>query len=216
MGNCLITKLKAVVQNDSLPVFGELVFGFSAKNTNSLTIRTNNTTVIKVLDGTFSDDSTEVTISSQTTLNYVNASKFSINSKYNVIGFLLESTWPIDLTFDELKTMPLQSVKLRTDEPFTVQDTYCFDLIEYYQFVNCINFTGSTADFVNHPAKDRIQNILITESKITGTMDDFLSLPSLSSLNIRYCNIEVKRSTLNALQARGVYVVYSQTPIEDV
>ena len=82
----------------------------------------------------------------------------------------------------------------------------------------CPNITGSFSSLIS-PA---LQEVCVYSTKITGDLNDLyngdtLICPNISSIDIQYNYMTVKRSTLNKLSRDNVATVrYSQTVIEDV
>ena len=82
----------------------------------------------------------------------------------------------------------------------------------------CTNITGAFSSLIS-PA---LQEVCVYATNITGDLDDLyngdtLICPNISSIDIRYNSMTVKRSTLNKLSRDNVAtVLYSQTVIEDV
>lgn len=94
MGNCLVTKLKGVVDNDNLPIFGKMLI---VVGNNDPSIRFNKDTTVKILGGTI-DGQTEISVNANSYMRITSSTIVSdgtygegqvglLIDKYNISSF---------------------------------------------------------------------------------------------------------------------------------
>jgi len=221
--NCLITKLKSVVNNDELMKLGEIVVYNEV--TSNTTIRFDRSTpygYTPLSIRTYADDGTLIRTISHTNGNITitpEEKKILIDQKYDLMVAQFNGTVNFDpnqiLYSKGLYAFNMGSNLWFLENTFDVSKlSVLSDLQQLTIINNRNNIVGELTDIAR---LSKLQSINIRETGISGDLEDLASLAYLHEVNIAYCsNISVKRSTLNAFAARNITVIYTQTPIEDV
>lgn len=114
MGNCFVTKLKAVVENDSLVKMGHMVFNVKERSTSRACIRFNSARSMQItaLDGGYfsttegGEHLTFMTISAYTDifLYFANANfRVDISNKYDLLVFECDAIKAFEVNLSDME-----------------------------------------------------------------------------------------------------------------
>lgn len=214
MVQCLVTKLKGTVNNDSLPKIGELRIKFrkvsrpsvDSQYLNLSTVGTQSITIVG--DGYFTDSTlsqnkgTTLSITGNNNIVYVSNTncEVSIPNKYNItdlnLGNNSKKIFNKELDLDQLKCSPLNSINV----PYVNLIGGLDDLKNITSLMSIImqgsNVTGNISSLKNLTL---LKTLNLSNTNVIGDLDNLKGITSLSSIILSNTNIAGDISSLSGL-----------------
>lgn len=218
MSNCLVTKLKSSVNEDSLRKLGELMCELS-KGKQYYSAVTGESSSIRAIDGAFSDGSKE----SNTPVEVTTDTKVAISNKYKLYSLSLTLR---EFDLDELrycsnmgelrlvsaggikgdlsalknlqKLTKLQvSTEVKYSNPNIIGDISVLASLKALNLVT-LSYTGISGDIASLNGSNIKQAYFNTCTKLSGSIDTLI-LPNCTELYVPYCpNITGSAATFKA------------------
>lgn len=220
--NCLVTKLKGVVNNDNLEKLGEAIFYVATKPSGTSTLnisqKNQNTTVYNASTGelvaTLIEDQSSFVLSAGTTYEVHLQNKYFFTS-IAISGY---SNWDY-ITVDWDQFMYTEPDTILGTPGFGISDKSYMSkgklssLSSFYNkfYPNGWSFEIKQADIINGTLSDITEPSLLTafslngNQTITGNITDFSECINLTRLGIRNANVNVSHTKdfLDALYTNG-------------
>lgn len=214
MGNCLVTKLKGVVDNDDLLKLGEMVLTFNTAG-QGITISNNKGVVLTTENGTFADGTTSKTLA----INQVEYFQFNtagtilhISDKYGLVYLNPGDSWTdkeVRVNIDDLKYSPslgrlqsrnntgitgnlktidnfanLSSVDLRGCPNVTGSINLNLPVCSKFFISGNPNITGDLASAIFVRGNSVLTECQVSDTKISGSINSLLIPLTCTNFNI--------------------------------
>lgn len=181
MGNCLVTRLKGVANNDSLPVLGAIVVGIEVGNGGTIqnclkTASSSTPVLIEILDD-------GVTISSVGGGAVLVNSKSAYVSQYSDVLYLSGASAGDSVMVQATPKYELTEIQGLKDCTVNLDDyKYCTKLID----VSIINNNGDIniyGDISNFADITSLQSLALAWGEVTGDITSLAKLVNLTAIN---------------------------------
>lgn len=200
--NCLLTKLKGTVQNENLLKLGELKLRVNSEtnfrciigNGSSVDFLDASGNVVQHYEGSWFDSTVDASVK---IINIAN--KYTLN-------YLTIMAKPEGFSFKDIEYSRLNGLYVSGAWDVSMEQLNRLELLSEITITNNNLLTGDIGDLKNHPNAANITTVNFSNSNdyIAGDLDNFLAMPLLKNINLRWCTgITGKRSTINTLTARG-------------
>lgn len=188
MGNCLVKKLKGVVDNDNLSKFGELRIKMPQDYYVHEFLAANKSVDVSIIDGalTFDNGTTASTIGAGGVDNFATKDtpaygELSIADKYSITAIAaeyLKSRVIRIKSFEEIRYCPLVTLACIFEDGVAVPITELAAYLPNLEFLSVGSITGTIDDLV---LLTHLRGMSIQGSAVTGTFDDLGKLPNVEN-----------------------------------
>lgn len=231
MAQCLVTKLKGTVNNNSLPKIGELRIKFRKVSSPSVDSQYLNLSIINtqsitiVGDGYFTDSTlsqnkgTTLSITGNNNIVYVSNTncEVSIPNKYNItdlnLGNNSKRIFNKELDLDQLKYSPLNSI----NAPYVNLIGGLDSLKNITSLMSIImqgsNVTGNISSLKNLTL---LKTLDLVNTNVIGDLDNLKGLTSLTSIYLNNTNIAGDISSLSGLTSLNNLSLGNTNAIGDI
>lgn len=225
--NCLVTKLKSVVQNDNLPIFGFSIINIGINENwdfSNPIMQIRGTQLDSIIDGgdlasvaKCVSPGVTLTASKTTTgryMLYVNQ-----NSQSGTIKLLLNNTGLIEMIvlqdYDEKNTfnaLDFSNFYGNFGIAFGGNNVNpnTLDVFDSYKNIQFLSLSGNKFVGNLNTLRNDLQSVNISYCyEINGDLNIFRNFANLQTLVIQYCNVTDTDNTAEYLRNKGVNVTYT-------